>query len=279
MTVAVGVTVRVDGARQFADLAMAAEQAELESIWRGEHHIRPLEGFSGYPYGSGDHLNRYAVLDPLQLSTAAAVVTERIVIGVGVLILPLWDPVTLARSMRTAALACDGRLAIGMGVGWSEPEFVLAQRAFRSRGTDTDRMIPLLARAMSTGYLQGPGGEGRLFDCDAGERETPPIELLIGGDSPAALRRAARFGGGWYGHHDDSVEQRIALLGGASDPPAGFTAGRRTVRIASGMPTSEILRLAEVGVERIIIPLVDDADPMLGIQRAADLRRDLATAP
>lgn len=272
MSVTVGVTVRVDDPGRFAELAMLAENVGLESIWRGEHLLRPLDGFTGYPYGPGDHLGTYAVLDPLHLVTAAAVVTERIVIGAGVLILPLWDPLLLARAVRTAALACRGRLAIGVGVGWSEPEFALAGKSFAERGITTDRLLQLLSEAMSSGVVQAPGGAAYLFDPAVGDPPTPAIELLVGGDSPPALRRASRFGGGWYGHLDqvDLVEQRMRSLDRwASATVPGFARGKRTVRVPGDTDPAVIGRLADVGVERIIVPLLDAADPASAIRRVA----------
>lgn len=268
--IAVGVSVDVGDPAAFVELARVAENAGLESIWRGEHVMRPTEGFSGYPYGEGDHLSSYAILDPLQLATAAGVATERVRIGVGVLLVPLWDTWLLARSLRTAALACRGRLVLGVGVGWSRQEFEVLGRSFGTRGRDTDDRLVMLGDAMATGVVQAEGRRGKLFDQGAGEPETPGIELIVGGDSTAALRRAKRFGGGWYGHHDDTAmlrERLDSLDESLRVDPSGFTAGRRTIRVPGEVTRAQVSELAELGFERVIVPLVRSADAAGAIAR------------
>jgi alkanesulfonate monooxygenase SsuD/methylene tetrahydromethanopterin reductase-like flavin-dependent oxidoreductase (luciferase family) len=241
-------------------LARRADDLGFESIWIGEHLIRPDAPTGAYPYGAGDHISRYPILDPFHLVSIGGVATSRVTLGIGVLVLPLWDPVLFLRSLRTSALTCRGRFALGVGVGWWEQEFAVLGQDFSSRGRRCDQMLRAASNALSLGQVSAGDGApiGRLFDTGIGEPATPPVELVIGGDSRAAQRRAAEFGGGWYAHDAPPDALRAAHLrirAAVRPAPAGFTPGRWTVRVDEESTAEHIARLLGAGVERVVVSI------------------------
>jgi probable F420-dependent oxidoreductase len=129
-----------------------------------------------------------------------AAVTQRLRFSVAVHILPLHDPVEVAKSTSTAALLSGGRLAIGAGVGWMKEEFEIQRIDFASRGRRTDEMIEVM-RKLWTGKPVSHQGEFFRFPAVRMSPAAPgPIPIWIGGTSGPALRRAARLGDGWIGH-------------------------------------------------------------------------------
>lgn len=244
--------------REWAKLARQAERLGFDSVWGGEHIVRPVAPSGGYPYGTGSHIQHYAIYDPFHLAVVAALSAPRLTVGVGVAILPLWEPSLFVRSVRTAALACDGRLVLGVGVGWWREEFEAMSAEFAGRGKRCDEVLKLMAGALADGVLRSPDGSvvGRLYDPSIGEPVTPPVELLIGGDSGAARRRAARFGGGWYSHRntDDEMARFSAEIKAAVCPaPSGFAPGMWTVRVDQDIALAEVDGLFDLGVQRVVV--------------------------
>jgi probable F420-dependent oxidoreductase len=137
--------------------------------------------------------------DPLILLGWIAAVTERIRLATNVYILPLRHPVATARSVVTLDRISQGRVTLGIGVGWLEEEFDTLDQSFHDRGRRTDEIIPLLRRLWTEDTIEHEGEHYRFgpikFEPKPKSKPFPPIE--IGGSSTAALRRAGRLGDGW----------------------------------------------------------------------------------
>ncbi|MFJ9414668.1 TIGR03619 family F420-dependent LLM class oxidoreductase [Streptomyces sp. NPDC101227] len=177
--------------RTVADLAREAEELGYAGVWLPDHVLPPG------PYGTP--LPGYGgVYEALTTLSYIAAVTERITLGTSVLIAPLRDPLTLARQTATLARLSGGRFVLGVGVGWQRYEFEAAGVDFGTRGARTDAALRLIRRLHSG--LGGPYEDGFVaFDERAVFEPVPeePVPFLIGGNSDAALRRAAEFGGYW----------------------------------------------------------------------------------
>ncbi|WP_102924372.1 TIGR03619 family F420-dependent LLM class oxidoreductase [Streptomyces noursei] len=180
-------------AQQLVRLAREAEELGYAGVWLPDHLLppgpygRPPEGYGGV----------YEALTTLAYLAAA---TERITLGTSVLIAPLREPLLLARQSATLARLSGGRFVLGVGVGWQPYEFTAAGVDFGDRGARTDRTLRLV-RHLHTG-AGGPYEDGQVaFDGRAVFEPVPqePVPFLIGGNSDAALRRAAEFGGHWQG--------------------------------------------------------------------------------
>ena len=204
-------------------LARAAEELGFASVWTSEHLVVPAALFD--PFGQ--------IFDSLTTLTYVAAVTERVRLGTSVLILPLHEPVLLAKQAATLHALSGGRLRLGVGVGWLPEEFTLAGADFAGRAAVMDHHLAVLRhllQSVPTGPAPAPPGfEGVPF-APAVES---PLPILVGGHAPPALRRAARTGDGWHGVwlEPDEVPHYIEQTRGRSER-AGFTI---SVRVEFGL--------------------------------------------
>ena len=141
----IGVTLRNMGTQSSAELvlaaAQAAEAAGMESLWITDHIAIPPDDAEG----SG---GRY--LDPLVTLAVIAGATRRIHLGTGVLILPYRPPLPTAKQVATLQELSAGRLLLGVGIGWMDPEFRALGRSPSTRpavGRDSELSEPLLRRS------------------------------------------------------------------------------------------------------------------------------------
>lgn len=194
-----------------APLARAAEDAGFFGVTLSDHVVHPERIRTPYPYtpdGSPRWSDDTPWPDPLVAIGALGAVTERIRFLTQVFVLPLRNPLLAAKAISTADALCEGRLWLGIGVGWMHEEFELAGQPFRNRGRRCDEMVEVL-RKLFTGEMVEHRGEFyrferlRMLPRPAGE-----VPLLVGGLSEAALRRAARIGDGWLSDLHTTEELR-----------------------------------------------------------------------
>jgi len=146
---------------------------------------------------------------------------------VAVYLLPLRHPVLVARQLSSMSERYPGRLTFGVGVGGEDPhEFEICGVDPRTRGRRMDESLSLL-RALLAGAPVTHHGE--FFDVDEAlilPAPQPPIPIIVGGRSDAALRRAGRLGDGWIGIWNSArrFEEATAVI----DDAAG-TSGRGNV--------------------------------------------------
>ena len=205
MKVGVSLIVRGNDATQQNLIAMAsqAEAWGFDSLWASDHLIIPPLDTSRYPGSETGQfpdswLQRY--FEPLAILNFLAGRTSRVRLGTSVLILPMRNPIEVAKEVAGADVLSQGRILFGVGVGWFKEEFDVLKVPFHERGRRTDEYLQIC----KTLWTQEPATlQGRYYqfkDARFGpkpvQRPHPPI--LIAGHSPAALRRAARFGDGWH---------------------------------------------------------------------------------
>jgi alkanesulfonate monooxygenase SsuD/methylene tetrahydromethanopterin reductase-like flavin-dependent oxidoreductase (luciferase family) len=189
----------------------AAEALPLESVWQGGHVLPPT--------ATGEAVTRLALLTAW---------TERVRVGTAVLLLPLYQPVVVAKQVADLDARSGGRVTIGVGVGGEFPgEFDAVGVPLAERGPRTDEGIDVL-RALWSG--KPVTHHGRFVDLDGvelrpvrppgtGEGDTsmrpggPPI--VVSGRRAPAMRRAARRGDGWmpYLVSPDAYARSVATVG------------------------------------------------------------------
>ncbi|HWP66546.1 MAG TPA: TIGR03619 family F420-dependent LLM class oxidoreductase [Candidatus Limnocylindria bacterium] len=174
---------------------LAAEAAGFESVWTGEHVAMPIRD---NPVPAPPET---PFLDSIVTLTRAAALTERLRLGTGILVLPHHNPVVLAKALASLDVVSGGRLIAGFAGGYVEAEFRALGVDFHRRGAITDDSLAAI-RALWTEAEPRYAGrfarfEGIRFEPKPVTRPHPPI--VIGGQAPAALARAARHGDGWYG--------------------------------------------------------------------------------
>ena len=190
--------------------ARAAEAAGVDDLWVADHIAIPPDDAEG---SNG----RY--LDPLATLAFLAAATTRIRLGTGVLVLPYRPPLATAKWVATIQELSAGRLLLGVGVGWMQPEFRAVGAPYERRARTTDETLEFLARCFAADEVEA-NGQRFLFRPRPAR---PPI--LVGGAPPHAFRRAVRFGDGWMpiGGSADGLRAPIAelaaLAAAAGKPP------------------------------------------------------------
>ena len=141
------------------------------------------------------------VLEALILLAQLAAVTDRIGLSTEVLVLPQRQPVLVAKQISTIDLMSEGRVRLGVGVGWQESEYDALEEDFTNRGRRMDEAIALLRTCWSDEQIDF---DGEYYSSTAMAMEPKPAqdggpEIWIGGGSKAALRRTGQLGDGWMG--------------------------------------------------------------------------------
>jgi probable F420-dependent oxidoreductase len=180
------------------DLARHAEELGFTGLAFGDHQVMPSRQGSRYPY-SADGLVKLPSSapfpDPWVAASAMAMVTRTLRFTTHVYVLPLRDPFTVAKSIATASILSGGRMAIGVGVGWQKEEFDASGIDFRSRGRRTDEMLQVMRALWSGGPVSHQGEFYQFEEIELSPAPFGAIDVLIGGHTEPALRRAASSDG------------------------------------------------------------------------------------
>lgn len=246
-------------------LARKAEEAGFDSLWVSDHVVMPRHVSSRYPF-SRDGTMSWQPEEPwydalVSMATAAAV-THRVEIGVGVLIVPMRNPLILAKQIASLDALSGGRVTLGAGAGWLEEEFRALNAPFEERGSRLDEWIEIMRDCWS-GTPQFEGYRHYHVSDQVLSYPTPAhrVPVLIGGMSPAALRRVARLGDGWFAlQHAEAIDVSVLNAGLEAIENEAQLAGRAAPkRLAIRMPgsTSTIARhisvLADAGVTDLVV--------------------------
>jgi probable F420-dependent oxidoreductase len=174
-----------------ADLVALGEELGYDDVWFGDHVVVPA-------YAAG--LTDPDWLEPLIACAIGLGRTSRIRFGTDVLVVPYRHPALVAKMVATADVLSGGRMILGVGVGYLRGEFAILGQDAARRGAVTDEYLEAIRLLWSADGPVSFAGEHVAFD-DAvfGPRPVQdPMPLWVGGNAPAALRRAARFGTGWH---------------------------------------------------------------------------------
>jgi probable F420-dependent oxidoreductase len=184
-------------------LAQTAEELGFDSVWVSDHVVVPERIDSSYPYSADGRFPTAPTqpyLDPLASLCYLAGVTRRVRLGTHVLILPYRHPLLTAKIMSTLDNLSGGRVELGIGVGWMREEFeALDSPSYDRRGAVTDEQVRLL-KAVWTHDVTGFEGEFYRFDrlgAHPQPLQKPHPPIWVGGHTPPAIRRTARYADGW----------------------------------------------------------------------------------
>jgi probable F420-dependent oxidoreductase len=180
-------------------LAPEIERAGFDGITIPDHLFMPDVVPGAYPYTEdGQPPFRLDVPwnDVFVLAGAVAAVTTTLRVLTSVFILPLRHPLVVAKAAATAARLSGGRLNLGIGVGWQREEFDAVGVDFTKRGAMTDEMVEAMRALWQAGPVEH---RGRFFSFGPllMEPVPPRIPIVVGGNSDAAIRRAARLADGY----------------------------------------------------------------------------------
>jgi probable F420-dependent oxidoreductase len=177
-------------------VARAAEDAGFESFWGGEHIALPDPPTTSTPMSP-----RTVFLDLGVTIAFAAAQTARLRFGTGIMILPLRNPVILAKQLASVDVMSRGRFILGVGVSNIEQEYQAVGMPFDHKGKRAEEIIAVMK---SLWTMERPQFRGRFFSLDGVRAEPRPVQkphvpIIFGGKSKYAFDRTARLGNGWYG--------------------------------------------------------------------------------
>lgn len=238
---------------RIAAVARTAETLGYDSLWAGEHIVLPDPQVPPSPMAPQE-----PCIDTLLALAWAAAATSTIRLATGIVILPQRNPVVLAKETASLDVLSGGRLTLGVGVGYLQPEFAAIGANYDERGAVTD---DFLAAMTSLWYDERPEHHGPFSDfagVDAHPRPVQqPIPIVIGGHSAAAYRRAVSSGHGWYGFAqtpDDTAASIDGLRRAAEQIDRPEHLGELEISVTPrGRLTDEtVSAFAELGVHRLV---------------------------
>ncbi|HEY8491199.1 MAG TPA: TIGR03619 family F420-dependent LLM class oxidoreductase [Dehalococcoidia bacterium] len=172
------------GPDAFWRLVDLCEEGDVDSLWVSERLV-----------------SLQPTLEPVATMAALAGRTRRLKFGCNAILLPLRDPLVLAKECATIDYLSGGRLLLTFGVGRdAAPEFAATGRDPSARGRQADEMLAIMTRLWSEDRVSFQGRFYRYREASIAPKPLQqPLPLWIGGSSPAAVRRTARYGTGWLG--------------------------------------------------------------------------------
>ncbi len=186
---------------KIANFCQRIDQLGVHSGWVSDHVCWPADIDAKYPYtddGSFPAPNDMAWLDPIGTLLFVAGCTENIRLGTTVLILPYRLPVVTAKQLATLDVVSNGRLILGVGVGWMHEEAAVLGMPFDNRGKRSNEQLDIF-RSLFTEDEPHYGGE--FYELPEVRFEPKPIQdpvpVWVGGDTTAAFRRVAKYGQGF----------------------------------------------------------------------------------
>jgi probable F420-dependent oxidoreductase len=225
-------------ARALLDLAAAADTAGIGALTVVDHVVLGSE-LGGYPYGTFPGGPDAPWLEPLTLLAAIAARTEQIRLTTGVVIAPLRGAAVLAKTAATLDVLSNGRLDLGVGVGWLAKEYEAAGLQFAQRG----RLLDDTLAACTALWRGGPTSfsSPRLqFDdvwCNPLPVQPGGVPIWISGElHERNIARIVRHGSGWLASPDAMLDQ---VRTGAATLRARLAAAGRdpaSVRIRVALP-------------------------------------------
>lgn len=201
-------------AGEFIELARAAERFGYDTLTISDH-IFYADYAAEYPYsdtGAPPYKPETHWPDVWVTIGAMAAVTDHLNFATNVYVAPARDLFTVAKAVSTAAYLSGGRVRFGVGVGWCSDEFAQTGQDFHTRGARMDEMLPTLRTLWQGGMVEHHGEHYDFGPLSIAPVPADPVPVYVGGDSDAALRRAARFGDGWIGNRIYSQSQLHELL-------------------------------------------------------------------
>jgi probable F420-dependent oxidoreductase len=243
---------------QAVELVQAAEAAGFESAWTVEHTIIPRSYESPYPYTEDGKIpgvrEDTSLPDPQIWLAYVAARTAKIKLATGILILPQHNPVICAKQIATLDHMSDGRVILGIGVGWLKEEFEALGVPFEERGARTDDYIRALRALWSQDTATYRGkyvSFSNVYMQPKPKRREVPI--VVGGDSRPAATRAGRLGNGYFPGRGASPE----LIGMVRQSAEKAGRDPASIEITASMPDDPgmLPDLAKAGVSRVLVPV------------------------
>jgi probable F420-dependent oxidoreductase len=257
-----------------AVVARAAEESGFDSLWGGEHLALPEPPAASTPMPA-----RTTFVDLCVTIAFAAAHTRRLRFGTGIMILPLRNPVVLAKQLASVDVITGGRFIFGVGISNIEDEYKAVGMPFDHRGKRAEKSILVMKALWS---MERANFRGRFFSLGGVRAEPRPVQqpnppIIFGGKSSYAFARTARLGDGWFGYGLDleaTANCISAIRAACSRHRRSFDEIEISITPKGELDLELAGRYADLGVARLIIaPRARDVSEMLrAVERAG---RDL----
>ncbi len=239
-------------------VATRADELGFDSLWAFQRLLHPVDDDWGAAY--------HSVHDPVTALSYVAAITSRIRLGLAVVMVPYYAPIVLAKALTTLDILSDGRLDVGLGLGWAASEFEAVGVPMERRGARAEEFVACLTTIWTQPEVEF---HGEFYDVPRSWVDPKPVQsphppLLMGGTADAALRRIGRIADGWI----SSSRTDLTTIGPSVEVvrASAAEAGR----------DADALRFVVRGVVRLT-DRPTDGDRRIPLQGTADqIRGDLA---
>jgi probable F420-dependent oxidoreductase len=237
-------------------LATTAERCGFESLWTVEHVVIPVQ-HTPYPGSKDGQIaggDTVAIPDPLIPLAYVAAITKTIKLATGILILPQRHPIYTAKEVATLDVLSGGRVILGIGSGWMKEEFESLGIDFHKRGAMTDEAIQSLRALWGEGTSSF---QGKHFKFGPVHSYPKPVKydvpIHVGGHSPAAARRAGRYGDGFFPTvaNPEKLKELFDIVRSEARK-AGRDPDQIEFTAMSSMKPDHLKALADIGVARVV---------------------------
>lgn len=240
-----------------AEYTRTAEASGFDSIWLGEHPALPVHPEQAYP-GSREGLSGPSLEplpDPLEWLAFAAAHSTTLKLGTAILLLPLHNPVVLAKRVATLDQVSEGRFLLGIGIGWNQQEYRAVGVPWEKRGARTDEYIEALRVLWQNDEASYKGSLVEfepVYSAPKPFQGTVPIH--VGGQTVPGARRAGRLGDGFLPFDRDKAmlakhidEMKRAAAEAGRDPQS------IEITALGGTSRERIKALIDLGVSRMLL--------------------------
>jgi probable F420-dependent oxidoreductase len=257
----------VSSATDLSAFCRGIEDLGYDSLWVADRLVAPVAPQTPYPGKQQPYPPEMTRnLDPLLLWTVAATATSRVRLNASTLSTFYYEPPHLARLLTTLDVLSDGRLDVGIGLGWMKDEHDIARGAdWHRRGKILDDLLAFLRAWWTTNPVSW---DSEFFTLPPVHADLRPVQaggppIWIGGVSEAAMRRVGRSGVGWLAverlpdavvGHLWSIAHRAAEDAGR-DPGALKTAMRINLEANTSVDSlaGKLTRLSESGTDEAFV--------------------------
>jgi probable F420-dependent oxidoreductase len=242
---------------QLPELARFAEELGFHGLMVGDHLLWPANIRTPYPYSPDGKIfvpPDTPWPDPWVLFAHLGAIAPKLMFASNIYLAALRDPLTVAKSVSTAAVLTQGRVVCGVSAGWLKEEYEAAGVDFEARGRRLDETLTVLRELLSGEMVHHAGP---LFHFEGIMRPAPaqPVRIWCGGGTAPAMRRAARHDG-WLplpmtvAQADTALAAIRIMRRDAGLPPAGFEVG---LPLAEPLTQAAADALHELGVHDLVV--------------------------
>lgn len=237
------------------EAARHAEAAGFESVWTGEHLALPDPQPANLVFPP-----TLPFLDTMVTLTLVAAHTTRLRVASGIILLPLRNPVVLAKELASLDVVSKGRLIIGVGAGYIYAEFAAVGVPLAGRG---ERMEEYIAALRALWTMEHPRYQGRFVSFSGVDAHPRPVQrpcppIVAGAESRRALARVVTMANGWYGFSLDVAATRgfvntLRRMAEEHERPAELGRLELTVTPSGPLTRETVEQYEELGVDRLVL--------------------------